>query len=465
MDGLKSNLMKDIPTFKLTNEETQKKLNQVSDSFCLAKWTQTTIHLGLGHTHSCHHPRTHKISVEEIIKDPSALHNTEYKKQRRKEMLEGTRPSECEYCWKIEDLNQPGNYSDRILKSGQIWSMPYIDEILSKGSTRNINPKYLEVSFSNVCNFKCAYCMPSISSQWMEEIERHGPYPTSDRYNNLDWPMLQEKMPIPNRSNNPYIDAFWQWFPDLVNELHTFRITGGEPLLDKNTFKILDYLIENPKPNLEFSINSNFDVPDDIIDNFLKKISVIEKNRSVRMFTLHTSCEAYGAAAEYIRFGLDYNKWIFNLKKYVESTDKPLIGIMSTYNALSVDSYNMFLNDVFEIKTLIRNKTIDGECKLDVPYLNHPSHLSVKILTDDFLEKIKTHITFCQDRYFSQAEIHKMHRILNLFSNSISDKSFDHRKYRKDFVIFIDEYDRRRNTNFLQTFPTLKNFYQFCKKL
>jgi len=463
--------MKDIPIFKITNEETLRKLNEISSSFCLAKWTQTTLHLGLGHTHSCHHPRTHKISVEEIIRDPSCLHNTEYKKQRRKEMLEGVRPSECEYCWKIEDLNQPENYSDRILKSGQIWSMSYLDEVLLKGSDGNINPKYLEVSFSNVCNFKCAYCMPSISSQWMEEIERYGPYPTSDRYNNLDWPKSQGKIPIPQKSLNPYIDAFWKWFPDLIKELHTFRITGGEPLLDKNTFKILDYLLENPKPDLEFSINSNFDVPDNIIDNFIEKISLIEKQKSVKMFTLHTSCEAHGSAAEYIRFGLDYKKWIYNLEKYILKIERPLIGIMSTYNVLSVDSYELFLNDILHLKRLIRKKSELrlGECKLDVPYLNHPLHLSVKILTADFIKSIEDQLLFCkknsEEFEFTQSEIHKLSRVYNLFSKTISDKSFDFQKHRNDFVLFIDEYDRRRKLDFLKTFPRLINFYHNCKKL
>ena len=51
------------------------------------KWTQVTLHLQLGHTHSCHHPRTHPISTKEIARNPSTLHNTRYKKLRRKEML------------------------------------------------------------------------------------------------------------------------------------------------------------------------------------------------------------------------------------------------------------------------------------------------------------------------------------------------------------------------------------------
>ena len=52
------------------------------------KWTQVTLQLQTGHNHSCHHPRTHKINLNEIKRNPSVLHNTQYKKLRRREMLQ-----------------------------------------------------------------------------------------------------------------------------------------------------------------------------------------------------------------------------------------------------------------------------------------------------------------------------------------------------------------------------------------
>ena len=69
--------------------ETKKKLDGIGCGMCLAKWTQVTMHLQMGQTHSCHHPSTHHIPVKEIKRNPSALHNTRFKKKKRKEMLEG----------------------------------------------------------------------------------------------------------------------------------------------------------------------------------------------------------------------------------------------------------------------------------------------------------------------------------------------------------------------------------------
>ena len=46
--------------------EVKNKLNEVGCGFCLAKWTQVTMHLHNGLTHSCHHPTPHKIPLSEL---------------------------------------------------------------------------------------------------------------------------------------------------------------------------------------------------------------------------------------------------------------------------------------------------------------------------------------------------------------------------------------------------------------
>ena len=49
------------------------------------------------------------------------------------------------------------------------------------------------------------------------------------------------------QDENPYLTAFWKWWPELYKNLEVFRMTGGEPLLIPNTFKVLDYVYKNPK--------------------------------------------------------------------------------------------------------------------------------------------------------------------------------------------------------------------------
>ena len=94
----------------------QQVLDPVSSSFCAAKWYNATIWLGSGQTTSCHHPPAHLIDVDKVNNNSRLLHNTDQKKEDRRKMLAGERPSGCEYCWKIEDMDTNA-VSDRVYKS------------------------------------------------------------------------------------------------------------------------------------------------------------------------------------------------------------------------------------------------------------------------------------------------------------------------------------------------------------
>ena len=455
-------------------ENTNTQINQVSETFCVAKWKQVTIHLQNGHTHSCHHPNTHKILIEEIQKDPSALHNTTFKKEQRKLMLEGKRPSECNYCWKVEDA---GKLSDRAFKSADYWAFPYISDIARKPWNDNVDPSYVEVSFSNVCNFKCSYCAPHISSQWMEEVSKYGPYPTSGKFNNIEWLKNESKMPIPHRENNPYVDAFWAWWPTMYNELQVFRITGGEPLLSKDTFRVLDYIIDNPNPNLTLGINSNLCVPDELVDKFIKKMQIIQSEKKIKNFILYTSAEAHGAQNDYIRFGMDYNKWLNVVNRILKEVPNPAISIMSTYNLLSLPSYTKLLDDVLQIRIKYSHiSQLNGRFVLtiDIPYLRDPAHQSVCIMPKEMLHYVDEQIKFMEDNIkselnnyagFTEVETYKLRRIKSVIHEELAKPAYNLNTLRKDFVSFVDEHDKRRNTNFLNTFPEFNDIYEQWKKI
>jgi sulfatase maturation enzyme AslB (radical SAM superfamily) len=429
--------------------EYRDKINAISPSFCVAKWKQVTLHLHNGHTHSCHHPKTHLVPLEELSVNPSALHNTNFKKQQRKLMLEGARPSECDYCWRVED-SDPNAISDRIHKSTDKWARDSIAQIIEDPWDKDTNPTYLEVSFSNVCNFKCSYCSPNISSQWMEEIERYGPYPTSSKYNNLEWFESQGQIPIPHKDYNPYVEAFWKWFPDIYNSLIHFRITGGEPLLSKDTFKILDYINDNPSTELNFSVNSNLCPPDAVFDNFISRVKTIK----VKQFKIFTSCEAHGAQAEYIRFGLDYNKWLANVIRVLNEVDNSQVSITSTYNFLSIFNYDKFLKDIKQLK-----QQYPGRVSLDIPYLRHPEHQTIFIAPTIVEQYMSKQLDTIRDG-FEPVEIGKFERVYNL----IKDSKQDDPKNQRDFILFVNEHDRRRGTDFLAIFPEMeKYFYKWCQ--
>lgn len=464
-----ANLKKDKAGNIIDNVENFAPMKELLDNkgcgFCLAKWTQVTTHLGSGITHSCHHVGAHKIPLEELETNPSALHNTLEKKERRKEMLRGERPKECDYCWRIED--NTNEYSDRVQKSLSRWSTIDHDNIIASTGNENVNPRYMEVSFSNVCNFKCAYCGPPFSSKWTEEVKAQGPYKLHmTHYNGIK----EHEVQIPTREHNPYIEAFWQWFPDAVKDLKVFRITGGEPLLSKDTWRVIDHLLENPQPDLEFSINTNSCPPDNLWEKFVTKLQELEKTGAVKKTTVFTSAEGTGDQLAYSRYGLDWELLTKNVKHLLDSTEKTTISFMSAINLYSVPSFKSYIEYMLDLM-LTYNHT-NKRVRIDFAYVRHPYFLDIKIVPVKLMEQyILPAIDLMKENnsnlIFADWEIQRMDRIykdciVRYMRGELNEmRDIELNRYR--FFQFTEQYDKRRETNFLETFPEFKEFYKECK--
>ena len=445
-------------------------LNGVSPSFCLAKWLQHTLYLQNGMNHSCHHPPAHKIPLEEVTNNHKALHNTKHKKEAMQQMLDGKRPSECDYCWRVEDMGDE-YFSDRIYKSNVSWSKPYMFDVLG-ARTQDINPTYLEISFSNVCNLKCAYCSPDLSSKWYEEIKQHGLYPTSTSYNSFDVLNKMGKMPIPHKDPNPYVDAFWKWWPELYENLHTLRLTGGEPLLSKDCWSVLEKIKENPREDLILSINTNLVVQDDIIDRLIELL--LEIGPKVREVQIFTSGESTGDAAEYTRYGLNYDRWVSNCHKVLRA----LLGemnftfpFMTTVNILSSGTFDKFIEQVVDFRREYITDHMKQGNKLPMMtnYLRYPTMLAICNLGDAEKKQVQHNLEAIVNKYAMKNhkwkdngfiwddEINQIKRLVQfMWKGNVGDLDDN----RSNFVKFVDEYDKRRGTNFHSTFPELKEYYR-----
>lgn len=448
--------------------EVRNELNAVSGSFCLAKWLQVTIHLQNGQTHSCHHPGTHKVPQEELQADPSALHNTKQKKSYRKMMLEGERPKECQYCWNIEDAH-PDNLSDRTFKSADYWAYSRLNEISSAPWDKSVNPTYIELSFGNECNFKCAYCAPHISSALMTEYQKFGHYSNMPQFS-VDNLKSQGQFPYSKDEHNPYVEAFWKWWPSASKDLKTFRITGGEPLLNPNTFKFLEFIKQNPMPDLSLAINSNLGIPRVTLERFIKEVKYITENKLVKDFQLYTSVDTYGKNAEFMRFGLNYQEYMQNVRFFLDEVKEGEIVFMCTYNAFSVINFRKYLDEVIDLKKTYRKPGGHGRVYLDTPYLKDPNFLSCYVLTEDFwkyiradLEHMKKHAAGDQpgQELFYEHEVGKFQRILNWLENLEEN---NHRKStRRALYDFLQEYQERKNIKIEDYCPEYMQFYELCR--
>jgi hypothetical protein len=442
--------------------------DKISPTFCLAKWHHTTIYLQTGETHSCYHPSPHKIPLEEIAINPSALHNTIEKKRQRKEMLNGDKPGGCQYCWNIESMG-PDYISDRHDRNSGIYTPERLIEIESNEWDYNINPEYIEISFGNECNFKCGYCHPKHSSSYYKEIEKFGPYDmVKNHRNDIDWFTIQK-----NEEDNPYVKAWWEWWPTMRNTLNILRITGGEPLLQSSTWRLLEDLDRNPLPNLELNINSNLGVKPILVERLAEKVEKLRLDGKIKGFKLFTSLDTWGPKAEYIRTGLDLSVWEQNFHTYLTKTKNP-ITFMITFNILTVTSFKSLLVKLLEWRTQYGwyDHLSKHRIRFDTPHLKEPLQYDMNILPKsefmsymkESLEYIKNNIDNTVSDKFSDIEYEKFRRVVDYMETTTytDDKLLIG---RKDFYNWFNEYDRRRDTNFLNTFPEMEQFFTQCKQL
>jgi hypothetical protein len=446
-------------------------IDPVSESFCGAKWLNATIWLGHGGTTSCHHPPAHQIDLEEIKTNPSAIHNTRHKKKMRQMMQEGTRPKECEYCWKIEDMGKDsdGNepVSDRTYKT-VIYEDSDLNKIATLDPQFDVNLKTLEIAFDRTCQLACSYCNPAFSSTWVKDIRTNGGYQgiKSDARGHFidDAPYAE---PFDQGEDNPYVEAFWRWWPELSSELEEIRVTGGEPLMTPSIYKLFDWFKETDDPNkhkMRLAINSNLMAKEVLLNKF------IDATQHIDHFHVYTSCEAYGKQAEYIRDGLEWEIWTSQFERFATEARYEGVHMMMTINALCLDTITEFWDWCLSMKRKYGHH-VPG---ISVNILRFPSFQSPLTLPDSLRkmyhdeisewlnnvrekgEKDKNGVELLQP--WEQDQISRLIEYLDVVKTPHRNTAEQHLLHH-DFKVFYEQYDARRGFNFKETFPRLAEWY------
>jgi hypothetical protein len=440
--------------------------NETTSSFCLAKWHHVTMYLQSGETHSCYHPKPHKIPLAELAVNPSSLHNTMHKKIERKEMLEGKKPEGCQYCWNIEAMG-PNYISDRHIRNASIFTKERYEQTFKGPWDQNINPEYLEINFGNECNFKCGYCHPKYSTSFYNEIKVNGPVTTVQNHRcDIDWMKLYQR-----EEENPYVDAFWKWWPELRKTLNIMRVTGGEPTMHTSTWKLLKEIDNNPMPWLELNVNSNLGTKTALVEKLSDSVKQLCDEEKIRAFKLFTSLDTWGPKAEYIRTGLNLELWEKNFHTYLTRTNSP-ITFMITFNIFSVTTFTSLLQKLLEWREQYPwyNHINSHRIRFDTPYLREPIQYDMNILPkEEFMPYMYDALKFMQDNVndtasnkFTTIEYEKFKRVVDYMAETIylENKLIEG---RRDFYNWVNELDERRDTDMLKIFPEMLSFYKLCQ--
>jgi len=442
----------------------RKHLDTKSASFCGAKWYNATVWLGSGMTTSCHHPLPHKIDPIAVQTNPKLLHNTPEKKEQRRQMQCGERPEGCNYCWKIEDMGSE-HLSDRVYKS---WI--YTDDELTDAYTSDHNDDFdlrsLEIAFDRTCNFACSYCNPAFSSTWVKDLNKNGSYESLVSDGRGHFTHTHDSNQLYGYGEfNPYVEAFFKWWEsDLHKTLRQLRVTGGEPLMSADLWKLVEWFEKNgDKSQTSLAINSNLVAKPELIQR------LIDVKKHLPSLGVYTSAEATDGAAEYIRDGMVFDQWWKNIQRLHEA------GIdthcMCTINALCLETLPALVDRIMNKRIEYGNRRF---AIMSFNILRFPSFQSPLVLDDKIKQRHVNNLAQLRKRWtsdqghidspdvfheFETGQLDRLIEYLQVVHTPHSD-SFDTPKLHNDFKKFYQQYDVRRNKNFSKTFPELEEWYE-----
>lgn len=326
----------------------------------------------------------------------------------RTSMLKGNPVLGCESCYKNEAVT---GRSSRT-KNNAHWKIKFTEP------TADINIKYFDLRFGNLCNLMCRSCNPRNSSQLEKELKSL----SHTNISNYIAPGYDYDI------NQWYLtDTFDKNMESQINNISWLYITGGEPTIVEKNIEFLEKLITSGRSKsitLSFNTNMTNTKPKfyELIKEFKKVICI-------------ASIDGYDDMQEYLRYPSDWNQIDNNFKKLIDMGDPiqmlPTVVIQATNLGKIVDLF-----EYFENFNRIANKTV---AEIAIIILQYPSYSSLIHLPVDYKIKCWERIqewmqTKCKYQsmqfYISMAGLKKM-----CYTNELSKHNI--KKY-KDFNSLLD---------------------------
>lgn len=309
-----------------------------------------------GETRPCCMYKPNKKTNLRLGQDEIANHfNSEEIVNLRKELDNGQRHPGCTRCWQEEDA---GRESKRIR-----------DNKNYTGNEQGL--LYIDMALGNQCNIKCRTCGPHSSSQWIKEA-----YET--KYNKFV-PIEVYNKEVKKFSKS-YEDDSGLW-SDLENYLDNIKILefyGGEPLLNKKMWKILESCVEKGvAKNIELHYATNGTLwPEQV--NLWKHFKHVE---------LSFSIDGMEEKFEYLRYMAKWKDFHANFLNALTFSPNVRLHWCVTISNLNVYYLDEIIKDYHEkyAKEGLASKKGVG---LYLNLLHGPLYFNISILPDDIKKQI-----------------------------------------------------------------------------
>jgi sulfatase maturation enzyme AslB (radical SAM superfamily) len=351
---------------------------------------------------------------------PLEFFNSEFMKDARKNSLKNKPISGCDLCYKME-ANGIQSMRQRHNKERK-----NLIKLIKKKAYHSVIYA-LDLRLGNLCNLGCVMCHPEASSILSLDWTTHG----------------YEKF----SSNKPNLKLVnWHKKADVVEEikqqtkdLHYLWLIGGEPLINKDNFKILTSLKERKKDlNLEISTNLTF-LNQQIIDQLSN-------------FNTHLKCSIDGIDefANYIRYPSDFEKIKENIQLLIQSDIKfEFVYTVSVLNILHIkDFYFWFKNTYLSAS---RPFSFSVTNIVDFPSYLSPENLSLEIKHKAIKELLEV-IEDIQQTPKLKLSITSFQQLISYLETSQGDTQII-----RDGWKYIESYDKIRGNSWQKITPWLND--------
>jgi hypothetical protein len=404
--------------FQKSSKLINKKFPINTATSCQLKWNWSTIFLTTEETASCHRTNHHRFNTELFD-----FHNTPNKLDDRQRMLQGLWPDNgCDYCKNIE---QAGGQSDRMTNL-DFPGMHAPPELGLDATAIKVTPRILEVYFDNTCNLKCVYCGPYFSSLWDAENVKFGMKPF-------------DKSPNIERNKQ----KIFAWLQEHGHTLTNFNILGGEPLFQRELDQCLELFERYPAPELKLQIFTNLNAQLERVQELVQRVKKLIDQNCLREFEITASLDCWGPPQEYARFPLNLKVWEKNFEYLLSQSWINLI-VSSTVTPLTVKTLPDLLKKIQHWNQTRQVYHYQNS-------VNGPDYMFIDIFGNIFEKDFDRALALKPEQ--TPEQISSKQYLAGIAQQSAS--GVPNLAMIKKLYNFLNEMDRRRNTNWRDTFPWL----------
>lgn len=375
----------------------------MKDNFCSAPWVAMFYHNNQSSV-CC-------VNTHNEKSNPLSFVGSSFVKELKTKFISNERDDTCKFCYELDDS---GDYSLR----------KYINSVYTLDAeqltTEVSRPKYLELRGSNLCNFACRMCGPVNSNKFNKEV--------------INNPNLQKYFALApdDLTGN---DANWSEIKEIVKDLDYLYLTGGEPMLIKEHYDILDYVIDNGYSDKMFlQITTNGSVYNPLLMERLKKFKKVRITLSI---------DGINEVAEYQRYGTIWNDVRENFYKFLSLPHIDIV-VTSVVSAYTVLDYSQFADFLLEARSQSQKPFYWSLLRAITPTQMNFSNLN-KDLSLRAIDQINSAITKLEKDFSYTGSIDLLKSYVKVLENNTYN-NFD------SFVEFTRDLDQARDQSFNKVF-------------